>query len=175
MIKSKFFIIICCFVSFYGYSQDKITINNAPPLEGIIQKEDLLEPPYVYWYEKNNKDYKPEAAVVKQLQKKFKNISIKAFMGAWCQDSRLLVPKFYKLLELSDFDEDNLEMIAVNRAKKTKDNLQKGYKVTRVPTFIFYKDGKEIGRFVEYPIENLEEDLLKIVSEKPYKHPYSKQ
>ncbi|NEW80631.1 MAG: thioredoxin, partial [Gelidibacter sp.] len=39
-------------------------------------------------------------------------------------------------------------------------------------TFIIYKDDKEIGRFVEYPRESVEADLLKIVSGLPYKHSY---
>ena len=63
-------------------------------------------------------------------------------------------------------------MITVNRSKKTSDNLQEGFDIIRVPTFIFFKDGKEIGRFVEYPRESVEADILKIVSGEPYKHSY---
>jgi thioredoxin-related protein len=63
-------------------------------------------------------------------------------------------------------------MIVLNRAKETPNNLQEGYNITNVPTFIFYKKGKEIGRFVEFPRETLEKGILKIVSGKPYKHSY---
>ena len=57
---------------------------------------------------------------------------------------------------------------------KTANGLEKGYNVLRVPTFIFYKDGKEIGRFVEHTVNDatLEHDILQIVSEKGYKHAY---
>jgi transcriptional regulator with XRE-family HTH domain len=37
---------------------------------------------------------------------------------------------------------------------------------------IFYKDGKEIGRYVEFARETLEKDMLAIVSGKSYKHSY---
>ena len=38
----------------------------------------------------------------------------------------------------------------------------------------FYKDGKEIGRYVEYARVSLEKDILKIVSGLPYKHSYDR-
>ncbi|MCB0473638.1 MAG: thioredoxin family protein, partial [Flavobacteriaceae bacterium] len=66
----------------------------------------------------------------------------------------------------------NLELITVDHSKKTPDNLQEGLNITNVPTFIFYKKGKEIGRFVEYPRETLEKDILAIISGQPYKHSY---
>ena len=62
--------------------------------------------------------------------------------------------------------------VFVNRSKSTPDNLQEGFNIERVPTFIFYKEGKEIGRFVEFPQESVEADMLKIVSGEPYKHSY---
>jgi hypothetical protein len=46
--------------------------------------------------------------------------------------------------------------------------------IFKVPTFIFYKDGKEIGRYVEYARVSLEKDILKIVSGLPYKHSYDR-
>ena len=54
--------------------------------------------------------------------------------------------------------------------------LEEGFNILRVPTFIFYKDGKEIGRFVEHAIDGstIEDDILKIVSGQPYTHPYQK-
>jgi hypothetical protein len=42
-----------------------------------------------------------------------------------------------------------------------------------VPTFIFMKDGQELGRIVEYPLESLEKDMAKILSGVDYKHAYA--
>jgi thiol-disulfide isomerase/thioredoxin len=95
-------------------------------------------------------------------------------MGTWCGDSRRETPRFYKVLEQTDFDLNNFELITVNKDKKTPDNLQEGLNIIRVPTFIFYKQGKEVGRYVEFPRETLEKDILKIVTGQPYKHSYDK-
>jgi len=93
-------------------------------------------------------------------------------MGTWCGDSKEQTPIFYKILDAANFNYNNLQLIAVNRGKSTPDNLQEGLNIERVPTFIFYKKGKEIGRFVEFPQETVEADMLKIVSGEPYKHSY---
>ena len=38
-----------------------------------------------------------------------------------------------------------------------------GYEIEYVPTFIFYREDKEIGRIIETPILSLEEDMLAIL------------
>ena len=93
-------------------------------------------------------------------------------MGTWCGDSKRETPRFYKVLDEADFNLKNLELITVNRSKKTPDNLQEGLDIIKVPTFIIYKNNKEVGRFVERVRESLEKDILKIVSGQDYKHFY---
>ena len=96
-------------------------------------------------------------------------------MGTWCGDSKRETPRFYKIMEDANFVfYKNFKLVTVNRKKKTPDNLQEGLNILRVPTFIFYKNGKEIGRYVEYPRETMEKDILKIVTQKEYKHSYEK-
>ena len=97
---------------------------------------------------------------------------IKAYMGTWCADSKREIPKLYKILELSDYEMDKLEIIGVTRNKTLPDDSQKAFDVQYVPTIIFLRDGEEVGRFVEYPQESFEEDIAKIVSGQPYKHAY---
>ncbi|WP_117883945.1 thioredoxin family protein [Aureibaculum luteum] len=173
--KKIIFVITCLFFfSGYTFAQQKTTINKPTYLEGITTQNAFKEAPFASWFNRNYDNYKLDEATVKEVKKHIKGITIKAFMGTWCGDSRREVPHFYKLLEEVGFDESNLEMIAVNRGKKTADNLQEGLNIIRVPTFIFYKKGKEIGRFVEYPKESLEKDILKILKEEPYKHSYDK-
>jgi thioredoxin-related protein len=75
-------------------------------------------------------------------------------------------------MEALQFDENNVELITVDRKKSTPENDQQGFDIQRVPTIIFFRNNKEIGRFVEYPRETMEADFLKIVSGQPYKHSY---
>jgi hypothetical protein len=40
-------------------------------------------------------------------------------------------------------------MVGVDRTKKDADGLAEKWGVTRVPTFVFLRDGQEVGRVVE--------------------------
>ncbi|KGL61961.1 thioredoxin family protein [Polaribacter sp. Hel1_85] len=156
--------------------QKKVTAekNKRGDLVGFADKESFNQAPYNNWFNQKFNTYTPDAATIASLKKELKGVKIKGFMGTWCGDSKRETPRFYKILEQTDFNLNNFELITVNRSKKTPDNLQEGLNIKRVPTFIFYKEGKEIGRYVEYARESLEKDILKIVSGQPYKHSYDK-
>ena len=93
-------------------------------------------------------------------------------MGTWCEDSQRETPNFFKLLEAINFSKNNHSLYGVSREKTTPQQFEKDLNITNVPTFIFYKNGKEINRIVEYPIESLEKDMLNILSGKDYQHAY---
>jgi len=147
-------------------------IDEAGNLVGVANKDNFLEEPFKDWFTFNYDEYKTDKEIITKLKPHLKNISIKAFMGTWCGDSKEQTPVFYKILDEVGYNYENLELITLNRSKATPDNLQEGFNIERVPTFIFYKNEKEIGRFVEYPRETVEADMLKIVSGEPYKHSY---
>jgi thiol-disulfide isomerase/thioredoxin len=150
--------------------------NEKGNLVGIATKKDFQQEPYgSEWFNDFYSYYDIDAATAKALESKLKGIRIKGFMGTWCDDSKREIPNFYKLLDAANFDYKNLELVTVNKSKKAN-GLEKGYDLERVPTFIFYKDGKELGRFVEHPVDGstIEADILKIISGAPYKHPYQK-
>ncbi len=146
--------------------------DSSGSLVGIANKDSLLQEPYSNWFTPNYDAYVLDEAIVEKIEPLVRNVTVKAFMGTWCGDSKEQTPVFYKIMDKADFKYKNLELISVNRSKKTPDNLQKGFDIIRVPTFIFYRDGKEIGRFVEYPRESVEADILKIISGEPYKNSY---
>jgi thiol-disulfide isomerase/thioredoxin len=146
--------------------------NKNGDLVGFANKESFNQAPYGTWFTQKFDAYKADEAIISSLKKALKNIKIKGFMGTWCGDSKRETPHFYKILEQADFNFKNLELVTVNRSKKTPDNLQEGLDIKRVPTFIFYRGEKEIGRYVEYARESLEKDILNIVTGQPYKHSY---
>ena len=147
--------------------------NKRGDLVGFANKESFKQAPYNNWFNQKFDTYKPDPSTIVSLKKGLKGIKIKGFMGTWCGDSKRETPRFYKILEQAGFNLNNFNLVTVNRSKKTPDNLQEGLNIKRVPTFIFYKDGKEIGRYVEYARESLEKDILNIVLGKAYKHSYS--
>ncbi len=175
--------IICLTLLFtlhLGFSQ---TLNNlsldekgTPLLLGEINRNGLTKNSFNKWFYKNYKDYLVNKKVVKLLKTSLKDYEIKVFLGTWCRDSKREVPRFYKVLDAANFPEIQLKAIAVNRTdeayKQSPNHEEKGLNIHRVPTFIFYKDGKEINRIVESPKETLERDILKIVSNETYTSNY---
>lgn len=108
-------------------------------------------------------DYVPDKNVIKKLMKLKNDFSIVLVMGAWCPDCQDLVPQFYKILDESEIGDESLRVIAVDGYKKCEGVGLEKYKIEKVPTFIFYRKGKEIGRIIERPKGKLEEDILGIV------------
>ena len=60
------------------------------------------------------------------------------------------MPKFFKLQEKTGVPDNTITFFGVNRAKKSLGSISEAFNVTLVPTIIVMKDGKEIGRVVEY-------------------------
>lgn len=148
------------------------SIDQDGNLVGIAQKSDFEKEPFEEWFAEEYNDYTIDMEVANQLKPLLKDIKIKAVMGTWCGDSRRETPAFYKILDAADFNYKNLQMICVDRSKTSTNNEQEGLDIERVPTFIFYQNGQELNRFVEYPRETIEKDFLKILQEKGYKHSY---
>lgn len=158
-------------------SQQKVTAKKDKNgyLVGIANKDSFVKDSiFNTWFNMRYKQYETDPLAIAKLSTKINDFTIKGFMGTWCGDSKRETPRFFKVLDETGFDQSKLEMICVDRTKTTPDSLQKGFNIIRVPTFIFFKDGKEVGRYVEYPRESLEKDILKILNGEPYKHSYDK-
>ena len=92
----------------------------------------------------------------------------------------LRIPQFItsivdtELKEEGSYQSGRNAYYGITIGKKTPNNLQKGFAIRHTPTFIFFRDGKEIGRFVEHSKKTIEKDILKILRGGNYKHPYQK-
>lgn len=141
---------------------------------GKFSKEDLQQAPYATWFNKGYEEYTPSPEAIATIKENISDFEIVGFVGTWCPDSRREIPKLFKILEESGYDLSKLTIVGVTRNKNTPENLEAGYDMHRVPTFIFMKDGKEVNRFVEYAGETTEADIAKIVSGQEYKNSYAK-
>ena len=141
-------------------------------LLGNISCKDLEQGIYNKWFIDNFNAHQLDKTTLKEVKPLLKKVTIKIFMGTWCEDSQREVPAFHKIMEHLDFPEKNYKIIAVSRDKKTPEGLEKGMDIQYVPTIIFYTNKKELGRIVESPVESLEKDMLTILSGKTYKHTY---
>ncbi len=119
-------------------------------LNGIISRSDLATEPSFSWYAQNQQGYTPFAAAVNALKDKKDSIQYVVFLGTWCGDSKTIVPKFYSLIDAAGVTDKQVSVIGVDRSKKSIGHLTEAFKITNVPTIIAMKNGKEIGRVVEY-------------------------
>jgi len=153
-------------------NQEVILENQQPFLLGEITAKTLSSNSYRSWYEQNFENYEADQNKIDVLKDKLSSFNILVFMGTWCGDSKREVPRFLKILELADFPLENLKIVALDKRKesykKSPQGEEWGLNIRRVPTFIFYKNGKEVNRIIETPVTSLEDDILKIISEQEY-------
>lgn len=142
-------------------------------LVGLHSRKELEIAPYKQWFDENYQDYKINDSLLSELKPLLDGITVKVFMGTWCSDSQYHVPSFFKIMDKADYSYEDFELYSMTEDKVTPENFEQGLNVKQVPTFIIYKDGKELNRIVEYPIVSLEKDLLDILQNKDYKNPYA--
>lgn len=155
----KFFLTLSLVVFFAGISfsqaQYEIVKDEKHPdevyLRGIINKY-LVQNDTAYgkWYNSSMSYYTPDTATLSAFEKAKKGVQFIIFGGTWCEDTQFVLPKFFKLQEMSGVPDNTITFFAVNRAKKSLAAIADAFNIVNVPTIIVMKDGKEAGRVVEY-------------------------
>jgi thiol-disulfide isomerase/thioredoxin len=120
-------------------------------LVGIVNKYLIQnDTAFTKWYTSSASYYKPDTAIVAAMATANKNIQLVVFGGTWCEDTQFILPKFFKLQEMSGVPDSVISLFGVNRAKKSLAAIADAFAVVNVPTIIVMKNGKEVGRVVEY-------------------------
>jgi thiol-disulfide isomerase/thioredoxin len=164
----KLFLILLLFsLTLTAQEKNKILIDSKsgkPILVGLCDREAFADTNFAWWFNSGYKFYSPDELIIAELKKLNIKCKITIVMGTWCSDSRREVPKFYKILDELNYPEESLTLINVDRNKDGIDSDISSLNIELVPTFIVYRDGKEIGRIIETPEETLEKDLLNIIA-----------
>lgn len=141
--------------------------DDEPILVGEVTRADLQKPPFGDWFDRNYAGYQPVMLTADKLRGAWPGVSIEAFFGTWCGDSKRQIPRLLRLLDASGFDERRLTLVGLSdrpmEFKKAPDNVQAKRLIHRTPTIVVVRDGVELGRIVETPSVSLEADLLAIV------------
>jgi hypothetical protein len=138
--------------------------NGKPMLIGYCTREAFSDSTFSWWFNSEYNMYEVDSTALKDASEKLKEDNITIVMGTWCSDSRREVPRFYKILDYLGYPSDKVKLLMVDRNKKGNGNETDGLNIERVPTIIFYKNDKELGRIVEYPEESLDKDMMKIIT-----------
>ena len=140
---------------------------------GTLTRQDIEEFPYSIWFEKNYQNYLIDNETTSLISQLINDYEITIFMGTWCEESQKDLPAFFKIIDQTNFDNKKIELIAMSEEKTTPNRYEKGLEIYNIPTFIFKKNGIEINRIVEFPVETLEKDIYKIVSGQDYENIYA--
>jgi thiol-disulfide isomerase/thioredoxin len=134
-------------------------IRNKSTREGIFSEPGMKEK-----YDTEYPAYAPDPQILLQLKVLLTDKTIIAVLGTWCGDSRLQLPRFYKILDDAGMNENAVTLICVNEMKKAANGLIDHLNIVSVPTFIFMENDKEIGRIIESPKSTLENDIVEILT-----------
>lgn len=139
-------------------------------LVGRINRIGLQQEPFGFWFNDGYTDYEVDKTSLQGIKEALQGVDILAFMGTWCSDSQREVPHFFKILDLAGYDLNGLQLVALSNHpdnyKQSPQHEEQGWNIEYVPTFIFLKNGKELGRIVESPDVSLEKDMRKILTGK---------
>ena len=168
----KSFSSIVLFLSFIcSYSQtDEYNQNIMDPkadqeiLIGYCTRDGLMSSTFSSYFIDGYAKYKPDGNILKEILPKIKGVAITIVMGTWCSDSQEQVPRFFRILDSLGMNTQPMTIICVNKDKKGGPVSLEGLNLDKVPTFIFYRDKKELGRIIESPAGTLEKDMLAIIS-----------
>ncbi len=160
---------ISIFITFLllSCSQSKYTVIERNEVKIIIGEfpVQILESENFKWYSQGYSSFTIEdSQSFNIIKSNANNFDVLVFLGTWCPDSREHVPKFMKIMDMAGVNRKHIKFIGLDRDKTLKGFTDK-YDIKRVPTFIFFKDGKEIGRIVENPQVSLTQHIAKILSQ----------
>lgn len=148
---------------FAQFDYQRLTEDGKLVFKGECKFDDLLKEPTLDWMQKGVEEYKPDSVAMLFLKKNLAAYDIVVLMGTWCGDSKDLLPKFYKTLQLANYPMQQLTMYGLNRKKEALNYEEQLYKVTNIPVFILMKNFKEVGRITESVQKSIEKDLVKLV------------
>ena len=141
---------------FTARSQNNYKVSTDPKnsqvliFKGLVEKSELQQEKSFDWFAQNQKGFTPDSNLVNALKMNKDKVSFLIFGGTWCDDTQFILPKFYKTQELAEFSDTSIVFFGVDRDKKSIGNVSQLFNIKNVPTIIVMKEGKEVGRVVEY-------------------------
>lgn len=140
--------------------------SGKPMLVGPCTREAFSDTSFSWWFNSGYKMYHPDSLTVNDIKQNLDGVTVTVILGTWCSDSREQVPNFFKIMDEANYPENKITMICVDRDKKSTSGEADSLKIELVPTFIFYRNSKELGRIEESPKQTLEEDINTILKGK---------
>jgi thiol-disulfide isomerase/thioredoxin len=147
-----FFFAIAVSIAAVASAQQEVShdASGNKVIRGFMTQKELAADTAFAWYAQNQKGYAPLPDALAAFKAQKDSLHFLVFGGTWCGDTKNLLPKFFALTDAAGIAPNRITLVGVDHSKKTVHNLSEAFGITNVPTFIVLKNGKEVGRVVEY-------------------------
>ncbi len=132
------------------------------PLTGRLCRADLEACPG--WEGAWAAAYNADAAALSAIRERARGLEVLVFVATWCPDSRREIPRFFKIIDQAGLGEVALTLIGLDLGKRDAEGLAAQWGIQAVPTFVFVRNGRELGRVVERATGTLEGDVARILA-----------
>lgn len=147
-------------VFYLGSSRLKILPKN--PLVGPATEKEILAHSPVY--RRGIDMYQPDQAEISRIRSVDGPVDVEVYFGTWCSHCKILVPKFVKVMRMVNNPNLRVSWTGVPKSISSYPPAQKKG-IKGIPTFIFSRGGKELGRIPGDPgndtIEKAIADILR--------------
>lgn len=130
---------------------------------GYCTLDGIRDTGFLASYQKEYDQFGPNKLLMNQMYSLLNGITVTIVMGTWCSDSRVQVPRFMRLFDDLEHSFATPTFICVDQNKKAGDVDIQNLNILKVPTFIVYYQGRELGRIIETPTTTLDQDFLNIL------------
>lgn len=133
-------------------------------LVGKIDEKILANDSSFRWFYNGVNNYKPDPAWTKYISYYRDSFDVVVFAGTWCNDSKRLLPQFYRVMLASSYPLNKVQLYGVDYKLRALGNESAQYGITKTPTFIFLdKNGKEIGRITDHVRRGMDADIVSVL------------
>jgi hypothetical protein len=124
------FTIITLSVNVFAQTQYEIQndyVTGGHLLKGFISRDILVADTSFKWYSQNLKPYTGKDAA--EFGKHKDSIQLVIFVGTWCEDSHVVIPKLFPFFDAAGFSNDRITLIGVDRNKKSISHITDAFNV----------------------------------------------
>src|SRR4051812_6746057 len=111
--KKFFSVALVLFLSGSVMAQTEISrdASGNKILKGFFTRQDLVTDTAFTWFAQNQQGYVPEQTGLQALKANKDSVSIIAFGGTWCGDTKYILPKFFVLADAAGLSPDRVTLI----------------------------------------------------------------
>ena len=160
-------LLLIIFILFSTMAKAQTTVNTE---QGVITGRTdvrVFERNMGYrWFKDGYFNYQPNLSAVNAIKENAVGLQFMVFGGTWCEDTQLLLPQFYRVMDLAGIPKQAITLYFLDRDKRSPQGLENTFNVSFVPTFIILEKGVEKGRITESVNQSIEADLADLLPHK---------